>query len=233
MYKDGLLDPKRLSRKVLGDAIIDLGSREYAGQFLQAPEAPGGNIIKRAWIKTFTELPKEKPISIMQSWDTAFKKGEFNAHNVCTTWIEYAHGYYLTHAYIEKLTYPELKQQVIALDARFKPHRVLVEDKATGTPAMQELSNDTRINFVPILPDGDKEQRAHACSPTFEAGNVYIRGNAEWTSLLIDNLCGFPTCKIMDIMDSISQYINYINLNQTYSVKQLRVGKGSNLTQGY
>ena len=48
-YIDGLLDPVRIDREVVAEAKIDLGSRQYAGQYEQAPSVDGGNIIKAEW----------------------------------------------------------------------------------------------------------------------------------------------------------------------------------------
>jgi len=232
-YKGGLLDTKRMDRGVLDDMKIDLGDDDYAGQVLQSPMPPGGNIIKREWIKGFTELPKEKPISIIQSWDTAYKKQEQNAWQCCGTWKEYQNGFYLDHVFVKKLIYPELKQMVIALDAEFKPHETLIEDKSSGTPIVQELEIDTRINFVKILPELDKVSRAHAASSTFRAGNVYIRTNAEWSRLVIEQLTMFPNCRIKDIMDMVSQYINYIRSHQVGDLSKMRGGSDSGITEGY
>jgi Uncharacterized protein conserved in bacteria len=50
IYVNGLLDPIRLSQKILSDAKRDLGLTEYAGQFGQSPVPFGGNIIKDGWI---------------------------------------------------------------------------------------------------------------------------------------------------------------------------------------
>lgn len=233
LYKDGLLDPHRLSKRALKSVKIDLGASEYAGQVNQSPEPPGGNIIKTEWIKPFTELPKARILSKVQSWDTAFKKTDTSAWNVCTDWYEFEHGFYLDNVFCEKLEYPELKKAVVSSDAEFKPDFTLVEDKATGTPAMQELSIDTRINFVPITPEIDKVQRAHAVSPTFEAGNVYIRMNASWSRMVIQQLTMFPNCKIKDIMDSVSQYITYIRQHGTYNINQLHGSGESDTTRGY
>lgn len=235
-YKKGILDNRRMPREVLEDMKIDLGD-DYAGQVLQSPMAPGGNIIKREWINTYTELPMRDPFSVIQSWDTAYKKDEQNAYQCCGTWLEYQNGYYLDHVFCEKLTYPELKQQVIALDSKkyagFRPGETLIEEKASGIPTVQELENDTTINFVKIIPDMDKIQRAHAASPTFKARNVYIRGNASWTALVIEQLTMFPNCRILDIMDMVSQYIIYIRQHKTINLSQLKGGSKSKITKGY
>jgi hypothetical protein len=52
-YVDGLLDPVRISREVIEEAKIDLGSRGYAGQYMQSPFAEGGNIVKRDWFEIY------------------------------------------------------------------------------------------------------------------------------------------------------------------------------------
>jgi predicted phage terminase large subunit-like protein len=233
LYKNGLLDPVRLDREVLNDAKIDLGDDQFAGQMNQSPVKAGGNIIKKEWIQPFTELPRGKPISVYQSWDTAYKKNENNAYQCCTTWYEYSHGYYLEHAFWERMEYPELKVKVESLESRFAPDGVIIEDKSSGTPVMQELKRGTRINFIEIEPEGDKEARAHASSPTFNSKNVYIRTNAEWSDELIEQITLFPKCKIKDIMDSVSQYINYIRANATVSLSKMRGGRRSSATKGY
>ena len=233
LYKNGLMDPVRMPRQVLNDMKIDLTENGYSGQALQSPVAPGGNIIKRDWIQGYTELPKQRPISTTSSWDTAYKKGKKNSHNAHTYWEEYENGYYLDDAFWEKMEYPELKDQVILEDENHFPDETLVEDKSSGTPIMQELSNNTKINFTPIEPEGDKESRAIAISPTFKSKNVYIRTNAPWSKELIENITMYPNCEIMDIMDSISQYLNYKRENGGYKMSQMKGGRKSGITGGF
>jgi len=189
--------------------------------------------VKRHWIKTYTQLPTQRPFSVAQSWDTAFKKTDTSNYNCCGTWYEFDSGYYLDDVWVEKCEYPELKSTVISKESERRPHFVLVEDKATGTPIMQELSIDTKINFIPILPEGDKVQRAHSISPTFESGNIYIWGDASWSQLVIDQLTMFPNCKIKDIMDMLSQYITYMRQHPSYSLANVLGGSTSRSTEDY
>lgn len=234
-YKNGLMDPVRLDRETIDAMKIDMTEEEAAGQLNQSPVPKGGNILKKSWImkNTYTELPKQRPIRTISSWDTAFKKGKLNAYNVKTTWLEYQHGHFLDDVFCEKMTYPELKAQVTAEAAKDNPDIVLVEDKSSGTPIIQELGEDSTINFEPILPTVDKTARAHAVSPTVKAGNVYIRGNAEWSSLVIEQLTMFPNCKIKDIMDSFSQYLNWVRDNPAYDEGDFQVDDSESITEGY
>jgi predicted phage terminase large subunit-like protein len=233
MYKDGLLDPNRLNKNALKIMEVDLGESDFTGQVRQSPQAPGGNILKREWFKPYEDLPKERPISKIQSWDTAFKKTETSAYNCGLTFYEYRNGYYLEDAIFEKMEYPELKAEILSYEAKHSPNIVLVEDKATGTPIIQELSRDNKINFISILPEGDKVQRAHASSSTVKAGNVYIRSNATWSHKLTNQLILFPNCQIKDIMDAFSQYINYIRDNPSVPVTRMVGGGKSKVTRNY
>jgi phage terminase large subunit-like protein len=58
-----------------------------AAQYQQQPEAPGGAMIKRVWVRRYDQLPKSG--QIIQSWDVANKQGEENDYSVCTTWLIY------------------------------------------------------------------------------------------------------------------------------------------------
>jgi len=44
-------------------------------------------MIKRNWIKRYSELPpQQERLILVQSWDTASKGGPQNDFSVCTTW---------------------------------------------------------------------------------------------------------------------------------------------------
>jgi phage terminase large subunit-like protein len=45
----------------------------------------------------------------VQSWDTAFKTGEANDYNVCTTWGEADTGYYLLDVFKRRVEFAALK----------------------------------------------------------------------------------------------------------------------------
>jgi len=110
-YTNGLLDPIRMDRHVLKTFRQELGSTEYAGQFLQSPRAAEGNILKREWWKFYDVLPPGNIQRIIQSYDTAFKKADHNDFCAITTWKEYPEGFYLVDLWHKKVNYPELKAQ--------------------------------------------------------------------------------------------------------------------------
>ncbi len=206
-YVDGLLDPVRMPREVLDDAREVLGSLEYGGQYLQSPMDAEGNIFKRDWFQLYDELPMEKPTRIIQSWDTAFKKEQQNDYTVCTTWKQFTTGYYLVGFWMQKVEYPELKKQIRLENENHRPHEILVEDKASGISALQELKH-LNLNLKGIIPLNDKIARANQVTPTFEAGNVYFPVK-DFTDKIIEQMTGFPNTTNDDIVDSVTQFLNY------------------------
>ena len=93
---------------------------------------------------------------MLQSWDTASKGGPDNDWSVGTTWIV-AKGqrWYLVDVARFRADYPTLKAEVIRTAKKWKPRKVLVEDKGTGTSLVQELKRQ----FLELLRSNRKVTR--------------------------------------------------------------------------
>ncbi len=82
------LSPEREPLHVLDALKLQLGSDAFSAQYQQAPAPPGGAMVKRHWIKRYSELPPASArLFTLQSWDTASRGGPDNDWSVCTTWI--------------------------------------------------------------------------------------------------------------------------------------------------
>ncbi len=208
-YTDNLLDPNRLGSETIKKAKAKLGSRKYAQQFLQHPSAAEGTIFKRQYWKYYKEIPRGYVIRIVQSWDCALKAKETSDFWCCTTWMEKAEGYFLIDFFMEKMESPEGKAAIITMNAKHKPHNVLIEDKSSGSVLIQELQAETKINIVPVQVPIDKVSRANDAVPTIEAGNVYLPLEAPYTQGLVDRLALFPDGKHDDDVDSVTQFLNW------------------------
>lgn len=215
-YTEGLLDKNRMDKITLRREKINMGSRQYAGQYLQSPVAAEGNLLKREWWSFYEILPMEKPIRTVQSWDTAFKKGQENDYSVCTTWKQFQHGFYLIGFFAEKLEYPQLKIQVDLLYNLFKPNNILIEEKGSGISVIQDLKQNSALPITGIKVDSDKIARANMASPMIEARNVYLPTHADYTERIIEQCSGFPNVKFDDIVDSITQFINWARENPSF-----------------
>ena len=209
-----LLHPTRLSKEVLAEKLIDLDPYGYAGQMQQRPAPLGGGMIKLDWFKRFNVPPENDVTMIVQSWDTAMKSNAGSDYSVCTTWLQTANGHYWIDTYRAKLEFPELKLMCKSLASKWNPHAILIEDKGSGTSLIQEFRSDRTMNILKINPERDKVTRMSFASPVIEAGNVYIPESAAWLPDATNEIMQFPNGSHDDIVDSMSQYINWQRLKQ-------------------
>ena len=191
-----------------------LGSH-FSSIYQQEPEERTGNIFRRGDWKRFRFLPPGRKWAV-QSWDTGFKTGEDNSYSACTTWIDTDRGYYLVHAWWDRVTFPELKREAARLYERFKPDEVLIEDKASGQSLLQELAESTKMPIKPVKSTADKVARAHAVTPVFESGNVYIPQGEDWAEEVIEHAARFPRTKNTDIVDSVTQALEYLRHGRSF-----------------
>jgi len=109
----------------------------------------------------------------------------------------------------DRVEFPELKRKCSELYEIHNPTEVLIEDKASGQSLIQELQRETKLPVKPIKVDSDKIARVHAITPLIEAGKVYLPLNTLWTKTVTEEAEDFPDGEFDDIVDSISQFLNY------------------------
>jgi predicted phage terminase large subunit-like protein len=185
---------------------LEIGSDAFSAQYQQTPVPPGGMMVKREWIKRCKEPPpRHEWLFVLQSWDTASKGGPDNDWSVGTTWI-FARGkrWYLIDVVRFRGDYPTLKAQIIEAAKKWKPRKILVEDKGTGTSLVQELKRQI-AGIIAVEPEGDKVARMAVASAKIEAGQVFFPEQARWLPDLEAELFAFPGSRHDDQCDSISQ----------------------------
>ena len=200
------LSPEREPIAVLESLKLQLGGDAFSAQYQQAPAPPGGAMIKRAWIRRYSELPlRDKWLLVLQSWDTASKGGPENDFSVCTTWlVTRDRRWFLLDVWRKRVDYPELKAAAQTLAARHKAQRVLVEDAGAGTSLVQELRSVVP-GIIAVKPDRDKVSRMAVASAKFEAGQVFLADRSPWLADFEAELLSFPGSRHDDQCDSVSQ----------------------------
>jgi predicted phage terminase large subunit-like protein len=120
---------------------------------------------------------------------------------------------YLLDVYRRKLDFPSLKNAVIEQKLKWQPNTVLIEDKSSGTPLIQELWSLGHIGIERYAPPAgcDKAMRMHACCSPVEGGYVYLPNSAEWLAQYLNELRAFPHGRHDDQVDSTSQAIQWVN----------------------
>lgn len=206
-----VLQPERETSEDLKRLRRQMSSAVFEAQYQQNPVPEEGAQLKREWFRYFqTEPPATYGRVVYQSWDTAFTAKNTADWSVCTTWAVEDDHYYLLDVLRVKLLYPDLKRVVIEHARRYRARSVLIEDKGSGQILVQEFQRSGELPVIPCQPKGDKVVRLMAVTPLFEAGCVRFRPGAEWLDDLENELLQFPNGAHDDQVDSISQFLNYM-----------------------
>ncbi len=208
-----LLQPEREPLAVLEDLKRTIGTFSYSAQYQQVPIPEDGEIFKWTWFNFYDEAPaRGSGDQIVQSWDTASKVGELNDFSVCTTWLVRGQEYYLLDVLRKRMIFPELRQAVIDQQRRWRANAVLVEDKVSGTPLLQDLRRpDPRgtVHAIGIEPEGDKVMRASLQSAAVESGQVFLPKSAPWLADFRNEIAQFPSGSFDDQVDSMTQFLGW------------------------
>ncbi|EKE79710.1 phage terminase large subunit, partial [Idiomarina xiamenensis] len=129
-----------------------------------------------------------------------------------------SYSHFLMNVWRDRVEYPELKRVLANFYMQYRPHAVLIEDKASGQSLIQELRAGVELPDYPkkivmpvvaIEPEGSKLTRAIRVSPQFEAGRVWLPEVAPWLINYESELFGFPLSTNDDQVDSTSQYLDW------------------------
>lgn len=226
-YENGLMDPVRLSRRVLEEEK-DKGEYYYSGQFLQRPVPPGGGKFKINRIKYGSPPPKFK--RRIRFWDKAGTSGG-GAYTVGVLMgLDELERFWLLDVIREQLDSAE-REQLILNTAENDGYSVRVGVEQEPGSGGKESAEATvrrlagyRIVVVKVgKSEGDKLDRADPLSSQVNKGNFYIPGKVDkWTKRIMWDMCPpwlrdyldemryFPFSRYMDQIDASSGAFNWL-----------------------
>jgi len=245
---DDLAWPDRFPPKVVSDLKRDLGEYGYAAQYQQMPAPRGGGILKRGWWRRWDENECRThgvPINhypgfdyVIASLDTAYTERQENDYSALTVWGLWKDRrgvgrLMLTAAWEERLHLHDLVQRCLDTCRQMKVDRLLIEAKAAGHSAAQEIRrlmfDEIRSKMIGNLPTTlssfgvelinprgmDKVARAYSIAPLFEEGLIWAPGYEdgtwrEWADKVITECAVFPKAAHDDLVDSVTQAIRYL-----------------------
>lgn len=216
-----VLDPSRESLQTLQNIKLVGGAYNFASQYQQNPAPLGGAMVKTEWLRYYNpDGPLPNFTYVLQSWDTANKSGELNDFSVCTTWGAYDKHYYLLDVFRNRLNYPDLKRMVLRQIDKHEPRIVLIEDRASGTQLIQDLTADGvyQAKPYPPPPGTDKVMRLHAQTARFENGHVLLPSSAPWLEDYRRELTMFPGGKFDDQVDSTTQALDHMSFGKCLTI---------------
>ncbi|MEM8919328.1 MAG: phage terminase large subunit [Pseudomonadota bacterium] len=208
-----VLHPTREGRLELDELKRSMGFQAFSAQYLQAPVPPESDILVLEWFKTIDAPFPEWDRRIVQSWDVAAKDGENNDWTVGTTWHVRGKEYHLVDVERKKVRFPDLVRLVGSSALRHKIDTLLIEDTGNGTALIDELKrHDWSVpSPIAIKPERDKLVRFQAQTSKIEAGQVSLPKDAPWKAEFLKELLQFPHGKHDDQVDSVSQFLGWID----------------------
>lgn len=180
-----------------------IGGRTLAALYQQRPTPQEGGLFRREWFKRYDALP-DGLCDWSQSWDLALT--DTNDYVAGGVWARKGGNFYLVNIVHERIDFGKTLAKIQTISAIYpQAVRKIIENKANGVAAMnmlrQRLSGIQEYN-----PRGNKEARASAILPFFEAGNVYVPLGKAGDDY-IEELCAFPHGAHDDMVDMTSQYL--------------------------
>ena len=196
---------------------------DFAAQYQQLPVPPGGGMIRREWLRYYDEAPNRWSANkVLISVDTASKAGAQNDWSVATVWYVVKEHYYMIDMMRGRFEYPSLREGLLTLAKRHRPTSILIEDTGVGTALGQEFKAAAHYNVKLVAVHGDKISRLFVQQHKFATGLVLFPRNGHFVPEVERELLTFPQGKTDDIVDSISQALDYrgYGYDYTYSAFQ-------------
>lgn len=209
-YKEGLLDPVRMSKQVLADMLPELGQYGYAGQVEQDPAPPEGGMFKVNMIRV-VNAPPSKITKIVRYWDKAGTDALENKKAAYTAGVRMArmeNGCYLIYDVKRGQWGSHEREQTIKQTAQIDGKGTAVYTEQEPGSGGKESAQSTIRNLAGFRvfadrPTGNKITRADTFSVQVNAGNVYIM-RGEWNYEYLEELRHFPMGKFKDQVDASS-----------------------------
>lgn len=215
---------EKLKRELEGDAEAQLeqNPRDDSTRIFKLDLFDGA----KRW--TEKDLPPEGFDSTVISVDATFKKttdSDFVAIAVISTSGPYR---YLRKVLCSRMGFTDLVRAFRLVCEEFPEATAkLIEDKANGSALIDVLGKEV-AGLVEVEPAGSKIARAHACTLEMETGFFLTPADEEahpYMPSVIDQLTNFPLAPHDDIVDAITQALNWLRRNGSSAIEDLLAAK--------
>ncbi|MFH1605528.1 MAG: terminase [Pseudomonadota bacterium] len=223
-----LLWPERFGRTEIQALKMTLTERGAAGQLQQRPAPAGGALFKREWWSGQNRYDPADPVwarKCVGRWlsvDTAFSE-KTSADNTAIGVYELMPDYHLIKrdCIVKRIEFPALLREIESVAKRnnrdFKLKGVLIEDKGSGTSALQTLrlaADEWLRNILfATTPVVSKEVRWQQAGQWCERGMVLLPTPSErvpWLHDFEEELYNVPSTAHDDMADEFGQIILYL-----------------------
>jgi predicted phage terminase large subunit-like protein len=202
--KGDLLHPAHEPFEVLRDIKKSMGSMLFSAQYQQAPEPPGGKIIKRKMLRYYPAVEQQPNDRLVLSWDIALSEKEAADYSACVVLLNRGDSYYVLDVIRGKFPFDRLKDKIIEVKNRYgKAASLVIEEGGISHGLIQSL-REKNVNVVDYKPKGDKAERLISQIDLFMGGSVLLPKDAPWLEGFVAELLSFPG-RHDDQVDALSQ----------------------------
>lgn len=207
-YRDGLLDPVRMTRKVLRAEEKNMGQFAYSSQFRQQPVPPGGGMFKADKLTIITAVPaSDHVVRRIRFWDKAGTSGK-GAFTVGVRMAVTKFDRYIVEDVIRGQWDSYVRESVIKRTAEVDGRGCEVGlEQEPGSGGKESAESTVRMlagyKVKVIRVDTSKVDRADTFSVQVNGGNVYLMAG-EWNAAFIEEVKHFPWAKFKDQIDGSS-----------------------------
>jgi phage terminase large subunit-like protein len=208
----------------------------FQAQYQQNPQDTEGGMIDLENLGFYRE-PRKNYDQIIFSCDPASSTEKYACNwgtVILGSWIdEYGNKMLdLLYAQARKHEYPAGKEACKQLIDKWKPNSIIIEVKSSGIALAPELEieykNNRSMKIIRLVPKGKKEDRSIAALPFITSGqlrfpDLHYLPHCVWQSLVTYEILAFPKGATDDLMDAITQAINWydgvkkVNLEEFYA----------------
>jgi predicted phage terminase large subunit-like protein len=217
MYdSEGLLDPIRLSQKVLDEARNTMGEYGYASQYDQNPVPRGGGMFKtyRIGIDVPPPLTSKQWVGLCRGWDKAGTKGggAFTVGFLMGRWRPAGapvdgseDDWWILDIQREQLDSGEREKLIRNIAERDGKRCIVGIEQEPGSGGKESAERTVkrlvgfRTRVIPAI--GSKETRADEWSTLVNQGCFKMK-SAIWNDTLLDEIKYFPYSKYKDQVDA-------------------------------
>ncbi len=221
------LHPAREGLPEIERVKASMGGMAFSCQCQQDPLAPGGNIVKWEWFRTYeweklqyaVEYEGLALLQVVFSFDLALRTGRENDYSVCVCALRSAERYYVVDVKRWKLELPDLVkaawEHIQALHKKCRTIerklevRILVEDVGCGV-GFSDAIKKMGFYIDKIHPQDDKVTRLKNVTPVLERGTCLLpKIPPAWLGDFKHEILGFPNTKHDDQVDALSQLLEF------------------------